>query len=106
MGMIVWKQVHIIQRTHCLYRFLDDQKILASNACFIKFRSKHSTVLLLCLLRNLMKQTLLQPSLVCDDEINQYIKPAAFPNGNQLEHGENFSVILKTSISLIGKSSR
>ena len=29
------------------------------NVCFIKFRSKHSTVLLLCLLRNLMKQTLL-----------------------------------------------
>ena len=28
------------------------------NVCFIKFRSKHSTVLLLCLLRNLMEQTL------------------------------------------------
>ena len=29
-----------------------------SNVCSIKFRSKHSTVLLLCLLRNLMEQTL------------------------------------------------
>ena len=29
-----------------------------TNACSIKFRSKHSTVLILCLLRNLMEQSL------------------------------------------------
>ena len=29
-----------------------------NNVCSIKFRSKHSTVLLLCLLRNLMEQSL------------------------------------------------
>ena len=28
------------------------------NVCFIKFCSKHSTVLILCLLRNLMEQSL------------------------------------------------
>ena len=31
-----------------------------NNACFIKFRSKHSSNTVLCLLRNLMKQTLAQ----------------------------------------------
>ena len=30
----------------------------ANKDCSVKFRSKHSTVLLLCLLRNLMEQTL------------------------------------------------
>ena len=33
------------------------------NVCSIKFRSKRSTVLLLCLLRNLMEQTL-QPGIL------------------------------------------
>ena len=32
--------------------------LMCFNVCFIKFRSKHSTVLLLCLLWNLMKQAL------------------------------------------------
>ena len=33
-------------------------KFFAHNVCFIKICRKHSSVLLLCLLRNFMKQTL------------------------------------------------
>ena len=34
------------------------------NICFIKFRSRHRAVLLLCLLRNLMEQTLVHKNRI------------------------------------------
>ena len=41
-----------------LPNFSHDKIVFSNNVCFIKFRSKLSSVLLLCLLRIFMKQTL------------------------------------------------
>ena len=49
------------------------KKVIFSNICFIKFRSKHSSNTVLCLLRNLMKQMLGTHSVVVVTTESQYI---------------------------------